>query len=107
MSKNAETPMSEAMYYILLALMDPLHGYAIMEKVEEISNGRMKMGPGTLYGILKRLQKDNYIELAESDGRRKTYTMTAVGERALTLEYQRLASMVSEGKAMIEGGEQV
>ncbi|MHA6251486.1 PadR family transcriptional regulator [Oceanobacillus sp. CAU 1775] len=105
MSKKVENPMTEAMYYILLALKEPLHGYAIMEKIEEISNGRIDMGPGTLYGVLKRLEKDNYIDLEESDGRRKVYKMNAVGERALTAEYKRLASMVEEGKFFVEGGE--
>lgn len=104
MREKNENPMSEAMYYILLALTEPLHGYAIMEKVEAISHGRIAMGPGTLYGILKRLEKNNYIELAEADGRRKTYTMTAVGERALILEYKRLSNMVAEGKFMLKGG---
>lgn len=103
MSKKVENPMTEAMYYILLALTEPLHGYAIMEKIEAISNGRIEMGPGTLYGVLKRLEKDNYIELADADGRRKVYEMTAVGERALTKEYNRLASMVEEGKFFVKG----
>ncbi|WP_405100549.1 PadR family transcriptional regulator [Oceanobacillus sp. FSL H7-0719] len=98
-----ENPMSEAMYYILLALKEPLHGYAIMEKVSEISCDRINMGPGTLYGILKRLEKDNFIQLADKEERRKTYKMTAVGERALMIEFKRLASMVAEGKSIIEG----
>lgn len=105
MSKKAENPMTEAMYYILLALTEPLHGYAIMEKIEEISNGRIEMGPGTLYGVLKRLEKDNYIKLTDADGRRKVYKMTAVGEQALASEYNRLASMVEEGKIFVKGGE--
>lgn len=106
MKKKVENPMSEAMYYILLALTKPLHGYAIMEKVNEITKTRIEMGPGTLYGILKRLESENMIELAGVDGRRKVYKMTAIGERALTLEYERLSSMVAEGKFIMQRGEQ-
>ncbi len=102
MTLKNENPMSEAMYYILLALLEPLHGYAIMEKVHEISKGRIQIGPGTLYGILKRLEKDHYIHLANADGRRKVYQMTAIGERALRKEFKRLSSMVEEGKALME-----
>ena len=104
MGKKQENPMSEAMYYILLALMDPLHGYAIMEKVNEISRGRIEMGPGTLYGILKRLEKDNWIELTGADGRRKIYKLTASGERSLEQEYTRLTDMVADGRARMLGG---
>lgn len=106
MSKKLDNPMSEAMYYILLALTDSLHGYAIMEKVNEISGGRIHMGPGTLYGILKRLQKENLIKLEDADGRRKIYAMTTVGERALRQEYERLASMVRDGKFFMQGEKQ-
>ncbi|MEI3599361.1 MULTISPECIES: PadR family transcriptional regulator [unclassified Oceanobacillus] len=105
MGKRQENPMSEAMYYILLALREPLHGYAIMEKVHEISRGRIEMGPGTLYGILKRLEKDNWIELADANGRRKIYKMTALGEQALEQEYARLMDMVADGRARMLGGE--
>ena len=66
-------PMTEAMYYVLLALMRPNHGYQLMHAITEVSNGRLKMGPGTLYGVLSRMQKDGLISLAEDDGRRKTY----------------------------------
>ena len=62
-------PMTEAMYYILLALVNPNHGYQLMATIEQVSNGRIKMGPGTLYGVLTRLQKDNLIEILSEDGR--------------------------------------
>lgn len=105
MTLKNENPMSEAMYYILLALLEPLHGYAIMEKVQEISKGRIKIGPGTLYGVLKRLEKDNYIQLSDAEGRRKIYHMTIIGERALKREFERLSSMVEEGKTFIQSKE--
>lgn len=94
--------MTEAMYYVLLALLNPGHGYRLMNAVPEISAGRVRMGSGTLYGVLTRLQKDGLIKVAEDDGRRKTYEITEAGRSALREEYVRIKAMVSDGKA-IEG----
>ncbi len=96
-------PMTEAMYYVLLALMHPNHGYQLMHAITEVSNGRVKMGPGTLYGVLARMQKDGLISLAEDDGRRKTYEITPEGEHALREEYGRLKSMIQDGKLLEVG----
>lgn len=90
--------MTEAMYYILLALREPQHGYALMDAITEISRGRLLMGPGTLYGVLTRLRKDKLITLEEDDGRRKTYSLTPVGKAALQDEHARLTAMVEDGK---------
>lgn len=95
-------PMTEAMYYVLLALVHPNHGYQLMNKIEEVSKGRLKMGPGTLYGVLTRLQKDKLIVVVNDDGRRKTYSITEEGKRALKMEYDRLISMVYDGKIINE-----
>lgn len=95
--------MTEAMYYILLALCTPQHGYAIMNAVSEISQSRVVMGPGTLYGVLTRLQKEKMILLEEDDGRRKVYSITDVGKEALESEYGRLRSMVVDGRYWVEG----
>ncbi|MCD8508937.1 MAG: PadR family transcriptional regulator [Bacillus sp. (in: Bacteria)] len=102
MTDQQAAPMTEAMYYVLLSLKEPLHGYAIMDAVKEISGGRVRMGPGTLYGILKRMQNDNMIFLETSDGRRKIYHIASKGREALQLEYTRLSSMVRDGKSIIE-----
>lgn len=93
-------PMTEAMYYVLLALLTPGHGYRLMSAVQEISGGRVSMGSGTLYGVLTRMQKDGLIAVSEDDGRRKTYTITESGKKALREEYSRLRAMVSDGKAI-------
>ncbi|KGK86823.1 PadR family transcriptional regulator [Desulfosporosinus sp. HMP52] len=95
-------PMTEAMYYILLALMNPNHGYQLMAAIEQVSNGRIKMGPGTLYGVLTRLQKDNLIEILSDDGRRKTYAITEEGRAALKADYERLKDMIQDGR-ILEG----
>ena len=95
-------PMTEAMYYVLLALMNPAHGYRLMQEVTAVSRNRLKMGPGTLYGVLTRMQVDGLIYLAEDDGRRKIYRITIDGEKALLAEYRRLEAMVRDGE-MIGG----
>ncbi|MDQ0230166.1 PadR family transcriptional regulator [Metabacillus malikii] len=96
-------PMTEAMYYVLLALMRPNHGYQLMQAITEVSNGRVKMGPGTLYGVLSRMQKDGLISLAEDDGRRKTYRITTKGEEALQKEYTRLKTVIADSSILKEG----
>lgn len=98
-------PMTEAMYYVLLALMNPNHGYQLMNAVTEVSNGRLNMGPGTLYGVLSRMQDDGLIELAQNDGRRKTYNITPEGEKALRNEYKRLLALIVDGNILGEGQE--
>ena len=90
-------PMTESMYYVLLTLMNPNHGYSLMNEIKEVSHGRVNMGPGTLYGVLKRIQKEGLIELKEDDGRKKIYVITSDGYKALKEEYIRLLTMVSDG----------
>lgn len=95
-------PMTEAMYYVLLALLEPGHGYATMQRVRDLSGGRLMMGPGTLYGILTRMKKEGLIALEAQEDRRKTYQITEDGRRALRQEYRRLRQMVRDGAALEE-----
>lgn len=95
-------PMTEAMYYVLLALLNPNHGYQLMHTIEEVSRERINMGPGTLYGVLTRLQKEGLISIINDDGRRKTYAITNNGKLVLKAEYKRLVSMVQDGNVVME-----
>ena len=95
-------PMTEAMYYILLALFHPGHGYAMMQRIRELSGGRLVMGPGTLYGVLTRMRQAGWITLDEDDGRRKTYRSTDLGRRELLTEYRRLERLMEDG-AFLKG----
>ena len=90
-------PMTEAMYYILLALRAPIHGYGMMQRIREISGGRVQMGPGTLYGVLTRMRSEGWILLESKDDRRKTYVITEKGLCALKAEYERLKKMIGDG----------
>lgn len=96
-------PMTEAMYYILIALMKPNYGYQLMNEIEQVSKGRLIMGPGTLYGVLTRLQKDGLIIVVNDDGRRRTYAITQEGKAALLEEYKRLENMIQDG-IILQGG---
>ena len=95
-------PMTEAMFYVLLALINPNHGYQLMTAIEQVSSGRIHMGPGTLYGVLNRLLKDELIIVIDDDGRRKTYAITEYGRTALKEEYKRLFSMIQDGVTLKE-----
>lgn len=95
-------PMTEAMYYILLALLEPSHGYGLMQHIRELSGGRMEIGPGTLYGVLTRMKAEGLITLEAEDARRKTYQITDAGKAALREEYRRLKNMLRDGAALEE-----
>ena len=95
-------PMTEAMYYILLAMLKPGHGYGMMQRIKELSGGRLVMGPGTLYGVLSRMNKEGWIVLTGEEGRRKNYAITKAGRDALLAEYERLKRLVVDGGALEE-----
>ena len=82
----------------------PAHGYQLMQQIARASRGRVQMGPGTLYGVLTRMEKEGLIVLSENDGRRKTYLLTNAGMEALRAEYSRLRAMVRDGAWIGEGG---
>lgn len=107
MTKQIEDflPLSQATYYILLSLREVRHGYAIMQDVEGVSRGEVTIGPGTLYGALSKLEKQQVIIKAEVPGesRRKYYQLTELGKAILRLEYERLASLVVNAKEIIKG----
>lgn len=94
-------PLTEATYYILLALVNPLHGYGIMQRVEEISAGMVKLGPGTLYGALSNLQNQGLIEMIQEGDRRKIYQLTDRGTHVLKNQVKRLELMLFNGMELV------
>jgi len=100
-------PLTPAMFHILLALADKeRHGYHIMREVDERTEGNVKLGPGTLYGSIKRMMADGLIEELEErpdpeldDERRRYYRLTDFGFRVATAEAQRLEQMVRSARA--------
>ncbi|MGL4912853.1 MAG: PadR family transcriptional regulator [Romboutsia sp.] len=96
-------PLTEATYYILLSMIEPIHGYKLMQNVEEMTSGKVKLGPGTLYGATSKLVKDEVIEqVVTEDERRKSYKLTSLGRQILKLEYERLKSQVRDGEEIVE-----
>ena len=97
--------LTEAVYYILLSLLEPLHGYGIMQNVERLSGGRLRLAAGTLYGAISSMQDKGWITAlsAESDSRKKEYVITDAGREVLRAEYARLKELVGNGRAVLEG----
>lgn len=97
--KKSFVPLTEATYLILLSLVKPLHGYGIMQKIEVMSNRRVQMGPGTLYGGLSSLLEKKMIRRLEGSSpgeeRKKMYEITDSGMEVLEKEYSRLKQLVS------------
>ncbi len=104
-------PLTPAVFHVLLALSGgERHGYAIMQEVAESTDGQINMGPGTLYGTIKRLLEAELIEESDErpdphldDERRRYYRLTAVGEQVVRAEAQRYADIVTiaRGKKLI------
>lgn len=96
MKKPAPTPLTPAVFHILLALADgPLHGYGIMQAVEGSAAGEPPMGPGTIYGSLQRMEEAGLVKelAARTDDRRRVFTLQPAGRRALAQEAERLARL--------------
>ncbi len=96
--------LTEAVYYILLSLIEPMHGYGIMQNVERLSNGRVKLAAGTLYGAINTLLEKGWITaLSEEKGsRKKEYIITARGKEMLRSELARLKELIENGNRMLE-----
>ncbi|MBQ3591042.1 MAG: helix-turn-helix transcriptional regulator [Clostridia bacterium] len=101
----ANQALTEAVYYILLSLTDPLHGYGIMQNVEKLSGGRVRLAAGTLYGALNTLLEKGWITAlpGEKDTRKKEYQITPEGRLALMDEIARLTELLENGKKLFGG----
>jgi len=105
MAKNSlkkYLPLSEATYYIMLALVNPLHGYGVMHEVEKLSDGTVKLGPGTLYGVFNTLEKEALISKVKEEDRRKYYALTDKGKEVLREQIARLKIMADRGRTAYE-----
>ena len=94
-------PLTESTTYILLALTEPLHGYALMQKVEEMSQGTVRIGPGTLYGAFSQLEKEGLIIMVKEADRRKSYVLTAKGRSVLQEHLRRTEILVNNGRSIL------
>ncbi len=97
MAREQFQTLTEPMYYILLALLDEVCGVDIMARVEEISGGRVKVGPGTLYAMLQKFEENDLIERTAEEGRKKWYRITSRGREMLEEEMGRLRRQIADG----------
>ena len=100
----ANTALTEAVYYILLSLLQPRHGYGIMQNAEVLSGGRVKLAAGTLYGAINSLLEKGWIVAlpGEKDSRKKEYLITDAGRDVLQAEIARLKELVENGTRIME-----
>lgn len=96
-------PMTETIFYTLLALLEPNHGYGIMKFVRELTNERVKMGTGTLYTMLGRLVEDRMIHVVSEEDGKKTYQITGDGKSLLEMEQERLHQQYENGRKILGG----
>jgi DNA-binding PadR family transcriptional regulator len=85
--------MTETAFYILLSLTEPRHGYGIVKHVEEISGARIRLGSGTVYGTLTKMQKDGVITVFADEEKKTVYEITEIGKKLMTSEISRLKEL--------------
>lgn len=88
--KKVYIPMTETAFFILLCLRKPNHGYGIIQTVEKMTDGGVKLTPGTMYGSLSKMEKDGVIRFVREEDKRKIYQITDLGLEVLGLELQRI-----------------
>lgn len=93
-ANNKLLPLTEATFYILLALVTPKHGYAVMQEAEEVSQGTVRLAPGTIYGALTALEGSKLITMVDTVGRRKIYQVTELGKQILREQIHRYQIML-------------
>jgi len=101
--ENKNQPLTEALFYILLAARKPIHGYGIIQEVSEMTGGRVNLGPGTLYGAINSLLEKGWIVLYSAElgsRKKKEYVITDDGREVFAAELDRLRELVHNGEKM-------
>lgn len=88
--RKVYVPMTETAFYILLCLRQPNHGYGIVQTVDRMTDGEVKLAPGTMYGSLSKMEKDGVIRFVREEDKRKLYELTELGRELLELELKRI-----------------
>ncbi len=99
--RKVYVPMTETAFYILLCLKTPNHGYGIVQTVERLTDGAIRLAPGTMYGSLSKMEKDTLIRFVREEEKRKIYEITDLGREVLQTEIariERLYRIAQEGK---------
>jgi DNA-binding PadR family transcriptional regulator len=106
MATDDRRPLTETIFYVLLVLGAPLHGYGIMQRVNELTAGRVILGAGTLYGALTNLSEKGWIRplAGGADERKKEYVITDAGRKIVTGELERLEELLLNGRRVMQEG---
>lgn len=99
--RKVYVPMTETSFYILLCLREPNHGYGIVQKVKEITDGEIVLTPGTMYGSLSKIEKDGLIKFVREEDKRKIYRITELGNEVLSIELARIERLYRNIKEMV------
>ena len=89
-TKKVYVPMTETAFYILYCLQTPQHGYGVVQQVERLTGGAIRLAPGTMYGSLSKMEKDGVIAFVREEEKRKLYVITPLGQEVLGLEIRRI-----------------
>jgi len=98
--RKVYVPMTETGFYILLCLQQEMHGYSIVQKVESLTEGEVRLSPGTLYGSLSKMEKDGLIRFVKEEEKRKLYIITELGLQVLSNEANRIQRLYRNMKEM-------
>ena len=104
MARKKLDTLTEPMYYVLLSLTEERHGYGIMQYTNQLTNGRVNIGAGTLYALLSRFEKENLIRATKEQENRKYYQLTDEGRKVLDEEFDRLCRQVADGNNVLRKG---
>lgn len=100
--RKVYVPMTETSFYILLCLRRPNHGYGIVQQVREMTEGELVLAPGTMYGSLSKMEKDDLIRFVEEVDKRRIYQISPLGEEVLGLELRRIERLYRHAKAALD-----
>lgn len=89
-TRKVYVPMTETGFYILYCLQTPNHGYGVVQTVERLTDGEIRLAPGTMYGSLSKMEKDGLITFVREEEKRKLYVITPLGDEVLQLELKRI-----------------
>lgn len=104
--KRVYIPMTETAFYILLCLRSPNHGYGIVQKVERLTGGAIRLAPGTMYGSLSKMEKDGLIRFIREEEKRKIYEITDLGREVLQIELKRIERLYKISQEEMQNGNQ-
>lgn len=96
--KKVYVPMTETAFFILFCLREPNHGYGVVQTVERLTEGAVRLAPGTMYGSLSKMEKDGVIRFIREEDKRKIYQITELGQELLQLELKRIARLYQIAK---------